>query len=102
MSDGEDFSFIGAGTFPMFLKIRDGCYVRARDIVGICIGTMDEHGNAVHMDTVYVYTNSGFIAAFEPCASQQDAADRAQFLTAALCKAQATAVSQMLPDMGAN
>lgn len=105
MTDGpsefESFSFMGAGTSPIFLKVNDGCYLRARDITAVTVGAFDEAGAVVHEDTVYVHTGSGLVAAFPPCETKEAALERMASLTAALCKAQAAAFSQLLPDVSA-
>ena len=94
----ESFEFIGAGSTPVFLKVTPGCYVRVRDISVIGIGvTSSADGTTVAPPTVVaVHMTNGSYAAFPASASAEEATERAQALSAAVSKAQASSLSDVL------
>lgn len=87
-----NFEFLGAtGSVPGFLKIRQGCYVRARDIclVGVGYTATDAAGALVSTeDAVVVGLGSGENAVFDPCGSVEAAVEMAESLVSALVKAE--------------
>jgi hypothetical protein len=62
------------GTAPSFLKVREGCYVRVRDISVIGLGMTTEDGETLtETDTVVVHMANGSFASFDPCESRAQA-----------------------------
>lgn len=79
------FEMQGAG--GLFLKVREGAYLRVSDITAITVGTPADDGSLKHTDTVFVHLRSGGGAAFDPCErGHEDAVAMADELVFALEK----------------
>ena len=89
--EAESFEFIGAGAVPVFLKVTPGCYVRVRDIsvIGTGVASSDDGSDVVPPTVVAVHMANGSYAVFPASGSPEEAAERAQALSAAVSRAQA-------------
>lgn len=83
MRNREDYTLTSAEILlgdrpPRWLKVRDGCYVRVRDISMLGLGMQDRESGAemAGEDTIIVGMTNGAIAAFDPSPSVEDALTR--------------------------
>ncbi len=67
-----------------WLKLREGAYLRIRNITAVTVGVPGDDGAMTNLDTVFVHMSQGGGAAFEPCATHEEAVEMADNLVLAL------------------